>query len=62
MLVKTISYSEPRIGDEVKAESIFNEPLYICHIQDGLIYVSYDRKAAKGECDTFFPEDITVIR
>lgn len=64
MLVKTISYTEPFIGDEVKVDSAFRGDitLYICHIEGDLIYISWDKGASKGECETFFPEDVTIVK
>jgi hypothetical protein len=63
MLVKTITYTEPTPGDEVKVDSIFRDDitLYICHIEGDLIYISWDKKATKGECESFFSEDVTII-
>lgn len=63
MKVRTISYTTPQIGDEVKVEnSIFRDDvkLYICYISDSLIYVSYDKRSPKDECESFFPEDVTI--
>jgi len=62
MLVKTISYTEPTIGDEVQVDSPFHGTLYICHIEDDIIYISYDKKAHKDECVTFFGDDVTIVR
>ena len=65
MKVKTISHTTPQIGDEVKVEgSIFRDDikLYICHIEGSLIYISWDRRSPKSECESFFPEDVTIIK
>lgn len=65
MKVRTISYSEPKVGDKISTDgTIFRDgvELFICHIEGELIYFSWDKSATKGECETSFAEDATILR
>jgi len=51
---------EVKIGDIVKApNTIFREDLtlYVCHIDDDLLFISPEKDASKDECETSFAED-----
>lgn len=55
---------EPKIGDIVKApNTIFRDDitLYICHIDDDLLYISPEKYSTKNECETAFIEDCYLI-
>lgn len=65
MKIKTIIWSDPKVGDKIEVEgSNFREgvQLFICYIGDELIYYSYDPKAPKSECETAFSEDVLILR
>ena len=63
-LIKKMIEVEAKIGDEVKAPgSIFRDDiiLYICHIEDDLLYINTDVETPKDECEVVFSEDCYLV-
>jgi len=63
-LVKKTIEVEVKIGDEIKApDSIYRSDLklYVCHIEDDLLYISTELSVQKDECVTAFAEDCYLV-
>ena len=63
LLPKTIQV-EAQIGDEVKVpNSVFRSDvkLYICHIEEDIIFFDTEKGTPKDECDTAFAEDCVLV-
>jgi len=63
LIRKTIQV-EAQVGDIVKApNTVFREDiqLYICHIDNDLLYVSDVLNTLKSECEVSFAEDCYIV-
>ncbi len=55
---------EVKVNDVVKApNSVYRDDLtlYVCHIEDDLLYISDEKNAPKEECETSFAEDCYLV-
>ncbi len=55
---------EAKVNDVVKApNSVYRDDLtlYVCHIEDDLLYISDEKNAPKEECETSFVEDCYLV-
>ena len=55
---------EAKVNDVVKApNSVYRDDLtlYVCHIEDDLLYISDEKNTPKEECETSFVEDCYLV-
>jgi len=55
---------EAKVGDVVKApNTVFRDDLtlYVCHIEDDLLYISDEINTPKKGCETSFVEDCYLV-
>jgi len=62
--VKKVCLVEVKIGDKIESDySIFRNDLdiYVCHIDDDLLYISTELNVPKDECERVFAEDCYLV-
>jgi hypothetical protein len=55
---------EVKVGDLVKVpNTVYRDDLtlYVCHIENDLLYISDEKNTLKEECETSFVEDCYLV-
>ena len=63
-LIKKEILVEVKVGDLVKApNTVYRDDLklYVCHIENDLLYISNEINTPKEECETSFVEDCYLV-